>query len=79
MWRRNGISLPHQLRMCSSTRCRGEMLDCDIIMLQTALTLMNPNDFLITMMSRFNLTKWVQPSYIHEQRVNNCNFYQIQN
>ncbi|XP_065332049.1 E3 ubiquitin-protein ligase UBR2 [Cloeon dipterum] len=68
MWRRNGISLPHQLLMCSSTKCRGEMLDCDIIMLQTALTLMKPNDFLITLLLRFNLINWVQPSYIYEQR-----------
>ncbi|XP_059475766.1 E3 ubiquitin-protein ligase UBR2 [Neocloeon triangulifer] len=68
MWRRNGLSLPHQLMMCSSSKCRGEMLDCDVIMLQTALTLMKPNEFLITMLCRFNLTNWVQPSYIHEQR-----------
>ncbi|KAF4531742.1 hypothetical protein B566_EDAN015187, partial [Ephemera danica] len=66
MWRRNGMNLPNQLQWYANTKCRKEMLDCDIIMLQTVATIMTPDEFMITLLNRFNLINWAQDDYNHE-------------
>ncbi|KAF4531478.1 hypothetical protein B566_EDAN004250, partial [Ephemera danica] len=50
MWRRNGLGLPIQLQWYASRKCRRAMLDSDIALLQTAATIMDSNDFVITML-----------------------------
>ncbi|ALC49081.1 CG9086 [Drosophila busckii] len=62
MWRRNGYSLLHQLYFYRNVRCRVEMLDRDIVCLQTGASLMESNEFLIQMINMFNLLGWVDPS-----------------
>uniref|UniRef100_A0A8C8SAP4 E3 ubiquitin-protein ligase n=1 Tax=Pelusios castaneus TaxID=367368 RepID=A0A8C8SAP4_9SAUR len=55
MWRRNGFSLVNQIYYYHNVKCRREMFDKDIIMLQTGLSMMDPNHFLMIMLSRFDL------------------------
>lgn len=63
MWRRNGYSLLHQLYFYRNVRCRGEMLDRDISGIQIAASLVESNQFLIQLISKFNLIQWAQPEY----------------
>jgi hypothetical protein len=58
MWRRNGLSLMKQLMYYSGVRCRGEMHDRDLYIIQYAGTTMDPNDYLVTLLSKFNLHLW---------------------
>ncbi|XP_027991491.2 E3 ubiquitin-protein ligase UBR2 isoform X1 [Eptesicus fuscus] len=55
MWRRNGFSLVNQIYYYHNVKCRREMFDKDIIMLQTGVSMMDPNHFLMIMLSRFEL------------------------
>ncbi|XP_014664856.1 PREDICTED: E3 ubiquitin-protein ligase UBR2-like isoform X1 [Priapulus caudatus] len=63
MWRRNGYSLLHQIYLYHSVRCRGEMLDKDIVMLQVSASLLPPNNFLVTLLDRFHLLYWIRDAY----------------
>ncbi|XP_017488477.1 PREDICTED: E3 ubiquitin-protein ligase UBR1 [Rhagoletis zephyria] len=63
MWRRNGYSLLHQLYFYRIVRCRGEMLDRDIIGLQIGAALIESNQYLIHILNKYNLIKWAQPDY----------------
>ncbi|XP_011198244.2 E3 ubiquitin-protein ligase UBR1 isoform X2 [Bactrocera dorsalis] len=63
MWRRNGYSLLHQLYFYRIVRCRTEMLDRDIIGLQIGAALIESNQYLIHILNKFNLIKWIQPDY----------------
>ncbi|KAF2361677.1 Zinc finger UBR-type [Trinorchestia longiramus] len=63
MWRRNGMSLTNQTYFYRNVRCRQEMLDRDVLVLQNAAALMEPNDFLICLLNRFNLMSWQRPDY----------------
>uniref|UniRef100_W8AD24 E3 ubiquitin-protein ligase n=1 Tax=Ceratitis capitata TaxID=7213 RepID=W8AD24_CERCA len=66
MWRRNGYSLLHQLYFYRIVRCRSEMLDRDIIGLQIGAALIESNQYLIHILNKFNLIKWIQSDYEKE-------------
>ncbi|XP_075996582.1 E3 ubiquitin-protein ligase UBR2 isoform X2 [Genypterus blacodes] len=55
MWRRNGFSLINQIYYYHNVKCRVEMFDKDIIMLQAGASMMEPNHFLMMVLSRFEL------------------------
>ncbi|KAJ4923809.1 hypothetical protein JOQ06_028064 [Pogonophryne albipinna] len=55
MWRRNGFSLINQIYYYHNVKCRVEMFDKDIIMLQVGASMMDPDHFLMIVLSRFEL------------------------
>uniref|UniRef100_UPI003AAB0406 E3 ubiquitin-protein ligase UBR1 isoform X1 n=1 Tax=Centroberyx gerrardi TaxID=166262 RepID=UPI003AAB0406 len=55
MWRRNGLSLVSQVYYYQDVKCRDEMYDKDILMLQIASSKMDPNHFLMLILLRFEL------------------------
>ncbi|XP_042337715.1 E3 ubiquitin-protein ligase UBR2-like [Plectropomus leopardus] len=55
MWRRNGFSLINQIYYYHNVKCRVEMFDKDINMLQAGASMMDPNHFLMIVLSRFEL------------------------
>uniref|UniRef100_A0A8B9QUZ7 E3 ubiquitin-protein ligase n=1 Tax=Anas platyrhynchos TaxID=8839 RepID=A0A8B9QUZ7_ANAPL len=55
MWRRNGLSLISQVFYYQDVKCREEMYDKDIIMLQIGASLMDPNHFLLLILQRYEL------------------------
>ncbi|CAN9499546.1 unnamed protein product [Ophioblennius macclurei] len=55
MWRRNGFSLINQIYYYHNVKCRVEMFDKDITMLQAGASMMDPNHFLMIVLSRFEL------------------------
>uniref|UniRef100_H2ZUK3 E3 ubiquitin-protein ligase n=1 Tax=Latimeria chalumnae TaxID=7897 RepID=H2ZUK3_LATCH len=55
MWRRNGLSLVSQVYFYQDVKCREEMFDKDINMLQIGLSLVDPNSFLMLILQRFEL------------------------
>ncbi|XP_056623407.1 E3 ubiquitin-protein ligase UBR1 isoform X2 [Triplophysa dalaica] len=55
MWRRNGLSLVSQVYYYQDVKCRDEMFDKDVIMLQIAASKMDPNHFLMLILLRFEL------------------------
>uniref|UniRef100_A0A667XHJ0 E3 ubiquitin-protein ligase n=1 Tax=Myripristis murdjan TaxID=586833 RepID=A0A667XHJ0_9TELE len=55
MWRRNGLSLVSQIYYYQDVKCRDEMYDKDILMLQIAASKMDPNHFLMLILLRFEL------------------------
>ncbi|TWW72120.1 E3 ubiquitin-protein ligase UBR1 [Takifugu flavidus] len=55
MWRRNGLSLVSQVYYYQDVKCRDEMYDKDILMLQIAASRMEPNHFLMWILLRFEL------------------------
>uniref|UniRef100_A0A8C9W452 E3 ubiquitin-protein ligase n=1 Tax=Scleropages formosus TaxID=113540 RepID=A0A8C9W452_SCLFO len=55
MWRRNGLSLVSQVYYYQDVKCRDEMFDKDIIMLQIAASKIDPNDFVMLVLQRFEL------------------------
>lgn len=63
MWRRNGYSLLNQLYFYHNVKCRTEMLDRDIILLQTGACLIESNQFMIHLLNKFNLLNWANPDF----------------
>lgn len=63
MWRRNGYSLINQLYFYHSVKCRSEMFDRDIIMLQIGSCLIQSDEFLIHLLYKFNLINWADPDF----------------
>uniref|UniRef100_A0A8B9JVH3 E3 ubiquitin-protein ligase n=1 Tax=Astyanax mexicanus TaxID=7994 RepID=A0A8B9JVH3_ASTMX len=56
MWRRNGFSLVNQvIYYYHNVKCRVEMFDKDLMMLQAGASMMDPNHFLMIVLSRFEL------------------------
>uniref|UniRef100_A0A8C5C7P9 E3 ubiquitin-protein ligase n=1 Tax=Gadus morhua TaxID=8049 RepID=A0A8C5C7P9_GADMO len=55
MWRRNGLSLVSQVYYYQDVKCRDEMYDKDVLMLQIAASKMDPNHFLMLLLLRFEL------------------------
>uniref|UniRef100_A0A3Q3VIS8 E3 ubiquitin-protein ligase n=1 Tax=Mola mola TaxID=94237 RepID=A0A3Q3VIS8_MOLML len=55
MWRRNGLSLVSQVYYYQDVKCRDEMYDKDILMLQIAASKMDSNHFLMLILLRFEL------------------------
>ncbi|ELT88826.1 hypothetical protein CAPTEDRAFT_153753, partial [Capitella teleta] len=60
MWRRNGYSLLNQIYFYHNVRCRTEMFDKDITLLQSAAANMDPNEFMLQVILRFGLMKWAK-------------------
>lgn len=63
MWRRNGYSLLNQLYFYHNVKCRTEMLDRDIVLLQAGASLIESNEFLIHILNKFNLINWANPDF----------------
>lgn len=63
MWRRNGYSLLNQLYFYHNVKCRSEMLDRDIVLLQIGASLIESNEFLIHLLNKFNLINWANPQF----------------
>ena len=63
MWRRNGYSLLNQLYFYRNVKCRTEMLDRDVIMLQIGADLIENNEYLIHILNKFNLINWTNVDY----------------
>ena len=55
MWRRNGYSLNNQVMFYFNVRLRDEMFDRDVQMLQIGASLLDPNEYLIHLLNKFNL------------------------
>lgn len=58
LWRRNGYSILHQIYFYHNVKCRNEMLNRDIILLQFGASLIESNDFLIHLLNKFKLMEW---------------------
>ncbi|XP_066593276.1 E3 ubiquitin-protein ligase UBR2 [Prorops nasuta] len=63
MWRRNGYSLLNQLYFYHNVKCRSEMLDRDIILLQAGASMIESNEFLIHVLNKFNLLNWANREF----------------
>lgn len=63
MWRRNGYSLLNQLFFYRNVKCRSEMLDRDVVILQMGASLIESNEFLIHIMNKFNLLPWTEDPF----------------
>ncbi|EFA01832.1 E3 ubiquitin-protein ligase UBR2 [Tribolium castaneum] len=63
MWRRNGYALVNQLYFYHNVKCRTEMLDRDIALLQMCASLIESNEFLIHVLHKFNLVNWALSNY----------------
>lgn len=63
MWRRNGYSLLNQLFFYRNVKCRCEMLDRDVVILQMGASLIESNEFLIHIMNKFNLLQWTEDPF----------------
>ncbi|XP_078001009.1 E3 ubiquitin-protein ligase UBR2-like [Glandiceps talaboti] len=55
MWRRNGYALLNQIYYYHNVRCQQEMQDRDIQMLQIGSSLMDSNEYIITLLNKFGL------------------------
>ncbi|KAL1506747.1 hypothetical protein ABEB36_006051 [Hypothenemus hampei] len=63
MWRRNGYALVNTLYFYHNVKCRTEMLDRDITLLQIGASLIESNEFLIHVLNKFNLINWALPDF----------------
>ncbi|CAG9782491.1 unnamed protein product [Diatraea saccharalis] len=63
MWRRNGFALLNQLFFYHNVKCRAEMLDRDILMLQIGASLIESNEFIIHVLNKFNLLEWADADF----------------
>ncbi|CAH0560295.1 unnamed protein product [Brassicogethes aeneus] len=63
MWRRNGYALLNTLFFYHNVRCRTEMLDRDINLLQVGASLIESNEFLIHVLNKCNLINWAMPNF----------------
>ncbi|CAG9128752.1 unnamed protein product [Plutella xylostella] len=63
MWRRNGFALLNQLYFYHNVKCRAEMLDRDVLMLQIGASLIESNEFIIHVMNKLNLLEWAKPDF----------------
>ncbi|GAB6018583.1 hypothetical protein CHUAL_000274 [Chamberlinius hualienensis] len=63
MWRRNGYSLLNQIFFYRNVRYRSEIYDRDMVALQIGASLIEANDFLIHLLSKFSLIQWVWEDY----------------
>ncbi|KAI8970349.1 hypothetical protein BDF20DRAFT_907693 [Mycotypha africana] len=58
VWVRNGFSVRNQALSYRDVNVRESTLDCDIYLLQIGLTVCDSNQFLATLMDRFQLLEW---------------------
>ncbi|XP_071476314.1 E3 ubiquitin-protein ligase UBR2-like, partial [Diadema antillarum] len=73
MWRRNGFSLLNQIYYYQNVKCQTEMYDKDILMLQIGGSLMDPNDFVISLVSRFDLVRCWTREFEESKAPEDCN------
>ncbi|AMD22796.1 HHR027Cp [Eremothecium sinecaudum] len=59
-WVRNGTPIIHQLRMYTKYSMREFTYFSDIFNVQLVMSLVNPNDFMVTFLSRWNLKNWAE-------------------
>lgn len=65
IWKKNGISLLNQAYLYHNIMFRNEFLDRDIVALQTGAAYLDPNQYLINLLHRFNLQEYLlDPSYV---------------
>ncbi|XP_053553773.1 E3 ubiquitin-protein ligase UBR1 isoform X2 [Bombina bombina] len=55
MWRRNGLTIISQVFYYQDVKCREEMYDKDILMLQIGASYIEPNSFMLLLLQRFEL------------------------
>lgn len=72
MWRRNGFALLNQLYFYHNVKCRSEMLDRDIVMLQVGASLIESNEYMVHLLNKFNLLDWVTHDF--ESRITDEDF-----
>ncbi|KAI1301491.1 E3 ubiquitin-protein ligase UBR2 [Halotydeus destructor] len=63
MWRRNGYSLVNQVYFYHNVRLREEMYDRDVLTMQYVAAQMDPDKYIVHLISKFNLLLWVQDNY----------------
>ncbi|CAH2087795.1 unnamed protein product [Euphydryas editha] len=63
MWRRNGFALLNQLYFYHNVKCRAEMFDRDVVMLQIGASLIESNEFIIHVLNKFNLLDWAAADF----------------
>ncbi|XP_048736873.2 E3 ubiquitin-protein ligase UBR2-like isoform X4 [Ostrea edulis] len=63
LWRRNGYALLNQIYFYHNVKCRQEMYDKDILMLQIGASVIDGNEFLIHLLNRYGLLVWIKPEY----------------
>jgi hypothetical protein len=63
MWRRNGYALANQIFFYQQPRCREEMLDKDIVMMQACAAVMPADSFLIALLNKFGLVSWADETF----------------
>lgn len=63
LWRRNGYSLLNQLYFYRNVKCRSEMLDRDVVVLQVGASLIESNEFMLHVLNKFNLIGWASPEF----------------
>ncbi|KAM5130023.1 E3 ubiquitin-protein ligase UBR1 isoform 3-T3 [Mantella aurantiaca] len=57
MWRRNGLTIISQVYYYQDVKCREEMYDKDILMLQIGASYMDPNSFLLMVLEKYELVE----------------------
>lgn len=57
MWRRNGLTIISQVYYYQDVKCREEMYDKDIVMLQVGASYMDPNNFLLMLLEKYELVE----------------------
>uniref|UniRef100_A0AAQ5ZJW9 E3 ubiquitin-protein ligase n=1 Tax=Amphiprion ocellaris TaxID=80972 RepID=A0AAQ5ZJW9_AMPOC len=73
MWRRNGLSLVSQVYYYQDVKCRDEMYDKDVLMLQIAASKMDPNHFLMLILLRFELFEYFNGSCTSKDQLRQWN------
>ena len=63
LWRRNGYSVVEQIRVYHDSRCRKEMQDRDMLMMQFGASLMNPDDYIVHLLNKFQLAQWAEHDF----------------
>ncbi|XP_055331894.1 E3 ubiquitin-protein ligase UBR2-like isoform X2 [Paramacrobiotus metropolitanus] len=63
MWRRNGYALANQIFFYQQPRCREEMLDKDVLMMQACAAVMKADEFLINIINKFGLVHWADETF----------------
>lgn len=62
LWKRNGFSLLSQVYFYSNIKCRHDMFDRDILCLQMGASVMEPNEFIINLLTHYNLCEYFMDS-----------------
>ncbi|XP_053659304.1 E3 ubiquitin-protein ligase UBR1 [Anopheles marshallii] len=60
MWRRNGYALINQLFFYRNVKCRYEMLDRDIVIMQLGASLIESNEYIIHVLNKYKLIEWLE-------------------